>query len=197
MFQIFNQVWARKVWSLPEKHREAYYLWVVQWMPRLQRAMVTVLVVLLRLCLPCKSPALQEFSSPAHTHSQSILTTWSILYLPFMGITSHKACPALSGVTAQRAPHDQAASTLHATITTSDCFPSAMRAAPGYRSGNTRAQKKNLSTSLGYVAGKTSPSFYWAEGRKYIDLPFFFKFMYMKIWVISLYIKSNESSLRN
>lgn len=116
MFQIFIKVWARKLWFLPEKHREAYYLWAVQQMPRFLRAMATVLAMLLWLCLLWKSPALQQFSSPAHT--QSILMTWSILYLPFMGITSPKAYPALSGVTAQRASHGQAASTLHATVTT-------------------------------------------------------------------------------
>lgn len=59
--------------------------------------------------LPCSSPQVQ------HTHSQSILMTWSILGLPFLRIAHLIAVR----VTAQRAPHGQAASTLHATITTS------------------------------------------------------------------------------
>lgn len=51
-FQLFIDVWARKVQSLPEKHKKAHNLWAVQQKPALQRAMATVLAKLLWLCLP-------------------------------------------------------------------------------------------------------------------------------------------------
>lgn len=72
--KIFIKVWARKVRSMPEKHREAYYLWAVQRMPGLQRAIATVLAMVLRPCLTWKSSAYRGNHLPCsssqvqHTH---------------------------------------------------------------------------------------------------------------------------------
>lgn len=98
--------------------------------------------------LPCSSSQVQRTPSE---HFEDL----EYIRFAFYGDCSLEASPVLSGVTAQRAPHGQAASTLHAVITS----PSAMRAAVSYHPGHTRARRKHESTSLGELTCNKHQSF--------------------------------------
>lgn len=73
---------------------------------------------------------------------------WRGNHLCAVEITCPAAVLKYSTPTAQRAPHGQAASLLHATVTTAGCFPCATRAAAAYRWGLTRAQLQGIPVLL-------------------------------------------------
>lgn len=111
-------------------------------MARLKRAKATVLAMLLWLCLPRKSPALQQSPSPAHTQSEHFDDLEYIRFAFFED--SSPGCCKGDSTEGSSWP-----SCLHLTCHHYhlSCFPSAMRTAASYCSADTKAQRKSIHLS--------------------------------------------------
>lgn len=154
MFQIFVKVWARKVQSLPGKHRDTYYLWAVQQMPGLSEGHGH-----------CPCHAAVAVSAVEITCPAAVLKSSARTVMAFWWLGAYYVCLLWALLHLKHVQHCHWWQHRGLHITCHHHLPSAVRAAAGYHSGRTRAQRKNTSASLWELSCGKHQSFLLSSRR--------------------------------